>query len=188
LTAVNGADREGDSLRDTGSQRDARNPNVARPIAGAGKRHRAIGTGKAIMNAGELCSRIVVFAERDMDLVEAARLMRDHHVGSLVVVDDTGAGRVPAGILTDRDIAIAVVAKGVAPTTLRVGEVMSGDPVTVREQDDVLDALRAMRAHGVRRVPVIDAKGLLAGILALDDVLEVVAEELGELALAHARP
>jgi CBS domain-containing protein len=149
------------------------------------------------MNAGELCSRIVVFAERDMDLVEAARLMRDHHVGSLVVVDDTGAGRVPAGILTDRDIAIAVVAKGVDPTTLRVGEVMSVDPVTVREQDDVLDALRAMRAHGVRRVPVIDAKGLLVGILALDDVLEVVAEELGELARAiasarvretHARP
>jgi len=138
------------------------------------------------MTAGELCSRIVVFAERGTDLVGAAQLMRDHHVGSLVVVDETGRGRVPAGILTDRDIAVAVVAKGVDPRTLRVGEVMTGDPMTVREQDDVLDALRLMRSRGVRRVPVTDAAGTLVGILALDDVLESIAEELGEVARAIA--
>jgi CBS-domain-containing membrane protein len=139
-----------------------------------------------MMNAGELCSRIVVFAERDMGLAEAARLMRDHHVGSLVVGDETTGGRVPVGMLTDRDIAVAVVAKDVDPRTLRVGEIMSGEPLTVREQDGVLDALRLMRTHGVRRVPVTDAKGKLAGILALDDVLEAVAEQLGDLARAIA--
>jgi CBS domain-containing protein len=139
-----------------------------------------------MMNAGELCSRIVVFAERDMGLAEAARLMRDHHVGSLVVVDETAGRRVPVGMLTDRDIAVAVVAKDVDPRTLRVGEIMSGDPITVREQDGVLDALRLMRTRGVRRVPVTDAKGTLAGILALDDVLEAVAEQLGDLARAIA--
>jgi CBS domain-containing protein len=138
------------------------------------------------MNAGELCSRIVVFAEREMGLGEAARLMRDHHVGSLVVVDETGNGRVPVGMLTDRDIVVAVVAKDVDPRTLRVGEVMSGDPITVREQDGVLDALRMMRARGVRRVPVTDAAGALVGVLSLDDVLEEVAEQLGDLSRAIA--
>lgn len=136
------------------------------------------------MTAGELCSRTVVFAERDMGLVEAARLMRDHHVGALVVVDQANGKRVPVGVLTDRDIAVAVVAKEVDARTLRVGEVMSGEPITVREQDSVLDALRLMRERGVRRVPVTDAQGALVGILAADDVLEAVADQLGDLARA----
>ena len=138
------------------------------------------------MTAGELCSCTVVFAERDMGLVEAARLMRDHHVGALVVVDQANGKRVPVGVLTDRDIAVAVVAKEVDARTLRVGEVMSGEPITVREQDSVLDALRLMRERGVRRVPVTDAQGALVGILAADDVLEAVADQLGDLARAIA--
>lgn len=138
------------------------------------------------MTAGELCSRTVVFAERDMGLVAAARLMRDHHVGALVVVDQANGKRVPVGVLTDRDIAVAVVAKEVDARTLRVGEVMSGEPITVREQDSMLDALRLMRARGVRRVPVTDAQGALVGILAADDVLEGIADELGDLARAIA--
>lgn len=139
------------------------------------------------MTAGELCSRIVVFAERGMGLAEAARLMREHHVGSLIVVDEGPKGRVPAGILTDRDITVGVLAKDVDPRTLRVGEVMSREIITVREQDDVLDALHLMRARGVRRVPVSGADGTLVGILSLDDVLEEVAEQLGDIAQAIAR-
>jgi CBS-domain-containing membrane protein len=141
---------------------------------------------EGLMNAGELCSRAVVFAERGMGLAEAARLMRDYHVGCLVVVDESARGRVPAGIVTDRDVVVAVVAKDVDPRTLRVEDIMSGDPIKVREQDGILDALRLMRTRGVRRVPVTDAEGVLVGILALDDVLEAVAEELGELARAIA--
>jgi CBS domain-containing protein len=127
-----------------------------------------------------------VFAERGLGLAEAARLMRDYHVGCLVVVDESARGRVPAGIVTDRDVVVAVVAKDVDPRTLRVEDIMSGDPIKVREQDGILDALRLMRTRGVRRVPVTDAEGVLVGILALDDVLEAVAEELGELARAIA--
>lgn len=138
------------------------------------------------MTAGELCSRIVVFAERGMGLVEAANLMREHHVGSLVVIEETPKGRVPVGMLTDRDIAVGILAKGVDARTLRVGEVMSADIATVREQDDVLDALRQMRARGVRRLPVTDAAGVLVGILSIDDVLEVIAEQLAHLARAIA--
>jgi CBS domain-containing protein len=117
-------------------------------------------------------------------LSEAARLMRNHHVGSIVVVQETDAGRVPIGMLTDRDIVIGVVAAEVDARTLSVGEVMSTDLVCVREQDSVFDALRAMRGRGIRRVPVTDAGGALAGILAVDDVLEIISEQLRDIVRA----
>lgn len=134
------------------------------------------------MNAGELCNREVVFAYRDTRLVEAARLMREHHVGSLVVVVDRLSERVPVGILTDRDIVVAVVAKELDPRTLAVGDVVTGELITVREKDGIPDALRLMREKGVRRVPVLTHSGALAGILTIDDLLDLMAEELGAFA------
>jgi CBS domain-containing protein len=134
------------------------------------------------MNAGEICNREVVFAYRDTSLTEAARLMREHHVGSLVVVVDRLSERVPVGILTDRDIVVAVVAKEVEPRTLTAGDVATGELLTVREQDGIPDALRLMREKGVRRVPVLTHSGALAGILTIDDLLELMAEELGAFA------
>ena len=134
------------------------------------------------MNAGELCNREVVFVYRDTRLVEAARLMREHHVGSLVVVVERLSERVPVGILTDRDIVVAVVAKELDPRTLTVADVLTDSLVTVREQDDVSDALRVMREAGIRRVPVLSRSGALAGILTLDDVLELMAEEMNDFA------
>jgi CBS domain-containing protein len=134
------------------------------------------------MNAGELCNREVVIAYRNTPLVEAARLMREHHVGSLVVVVDRLSERVPVGILTDRDIVVAVVAKEVEPRTLTAGDVATGELLTVREQDGIPDALRLMREKGVRRVPVLTHSGALAGILTIDDLLDLMAEELGAFA------
>ena len=134
------------------------------------------------MNAGELCNREVVFVYRDTRLVEAARLMREHHVGSLVVVVERLSERVPVGIVTDRDIVIAVVAKELDPRTLTVADVLTDSLVTVREQDDVSDTLRVMREAGIRRVPVLSRSGALAGILTLDDVLELMAEEMNDFA------
>jgi CBS domain-containing protein len=136
------------------------------------------------MNVGEVCSRVVVFAERDMPLVEAARLMREHHVGSLVVVDETGAGRVPVGMVTDRDIVVAAVAKAVDPRTVAVGEIMAAEVVVAQETDSEFDVLRTMRRRGVRRLPVVDAAGRLVGLITLDDLLGLLAEELGSLARA----
>jgi CBS domain-containing protein len=139
------------------------------------------------MNAGELCNREVVFAYRNTPLVEAARLMREHHVGSLVVIVDRLSERVPVGILTDRDIVVAVVAKALDPRALTVGDVMAPELLTVREKDGIQDALRLMREKGVRRVPVLTHGGALAGILTIDDLLELMAEELGNFALAIDR-
>jgi CBS domain-containing protein len=139
------------------------------------------------MNVGELCNRETVVAYRDTPLAEAAALMREHHVGSLVVVVNRLSERVPVGILTDRDIVVAVVAKGVESKTLTVNDVMTGGLVTVREQDGLTDALRLMRENGVRRLPVLTHSGALAGILTIDDVLELISEELGEFVRAISR-
>lgn len=139
------------------------------------------------MNAGEICNREVVVAYRNMSLVEAASLMRGYHVGSLVVVVDRLSERVPVGILTDRDLTVAVVAKELDPRTVKVGEVMSGELFAVREKDSVADVLRLMRDRGVRRVPVITHSGALAGIVTIDDVLDIVAEQLGDIVRAVAR-
>ena len=139
------------------------------------------------MNAGELCNREVVVVYRNTPLIEAARLMREHHVGSLVVVADRLSERVPIGILTDRDIVVAVVAKELDPRTLTVGEVMTGELLMIREQDGITDVLRLMREKGVRRVPVLTHSGALAGILTLDDLLELAAEELGDFARTISR-
>jgi CBS domain-containing protein len=134
------------------------------------------------MNAGELCNREVVIAYRDTPLVEAARLMREHHVGSLVVVVNRLSERVPVGILTDRDIVVAVVAKEVDPRNLTVGDVATAGLLAVHEKDGIPDALRMMREHGVRRLPVLTHSGALAGILTIDDLLELMAEELAGFA------
>jgi len=138
------------------------------------------------MNVGEICNRTVVVTKRDTVLTQVAQLMREHHVGSLVIVDEGKRGRVPVGIVTDRDIVVAVVANGVDPRKFGVGEVMKPELVTVSEGDSVFDTLRLMRERGVRRVPVLAADGTLAGIVTVDDLLEIVAEQLGELVRAIA--
>jgi CBS domain-containing protein len=110
--------------------------------------------------------------------------MREQHVGSLVVVDETGKGRVPVGILTDRDIVVAVVAREVDPRALTAGDVMSNDLATVRPTDSAVDALQLMRRRGVRRVPVVAENGTLAGIVTIDDLLAAVAEQLADVVRA----
>jgi CBS domain-containing protein len=135
------------------------------------------------LNAGDICTRIVTVVYPSMALNEAARLMRERHVGSLVVVEELSLNeRVVVGMLTDRDIALGVVAADRDPHGMRVGDVMSKDVVTAREQDSVLDLLGSMRRKGVRRIPVVAPQGTLIGIVALDDVLEVVAQEMQAVA------
>lgn len=139
------------------------------------------------MNAGELCSREVITATREMSIREAAQLMRDRHVGSLIVVEGSGDPQKPVGILTDRDIVIEVIAENVGVDEVAVGDVMTYALLKVNVQDSILDTAQRMRARGVRRVPVIEATGELAGILALDDILELLSEELSLLTRATAR-
>lgn len=130
------------------------------------------------MSVGEICNREVIVVGRELSVAEAAVLMRRHHVGDLIAVEERGGGRVPVGILTDRDIVMEVVAAGVDSVAITVGDVMSGDLLTIRESESLLDTVTRMRSKGVRRVPVVDDSGMLAGILSVDDIIDVLAEEL----------
>lgn len=134
------------------------------------------------MSVGEFCNREVVITGRDSSIVEAARLMRQYHVGDLVVVETEAGQTKPVGILTDRDIVVELIAAGVPLDTVTVGDVMSGDLLTAREEDSIWDTLQRMRTRGVRRLVVVGASGALEGILTVDDLLELFSEELFALA------
>lgn len=128
--------------------------------------------------AVDLCVHEVVVAPRSLSIDQAARLMREKHVGCLVVVEQGDSGRLPAGLVTDRDIVTAVVAKDADPKTLSVQDVMSASLASVDQNDSLFDILQTMRRHGVRRLPVTGPHGVLAGIVSLDDVYAALAGQM----------
>lgn len=134
------------------------------------------------MSVGEYCNRDVVVVAKSDSVQEAINLMRQHHVGTVVVVEETGDKPKPVGILTDRDILIEILAEGVELDTVTIGDVMSFDLVTVNEKTTLLDAVSVMKDKGVRRLPVVNDKGGLEGILSVDDVIDLLAEELSSIA------
>lgn len=139
------------------------------------------------MPIGTIRTREVAVAQRLTKVSEAARLMRKHHVGDVVVVDEMGGRQVPCGIVTDRDIVITVVAQGVDPDTIAVGDMMSSELVVGRETDGVADTIQVMRTKGVRRLPIVDALGTLVGIVTADDLLALLSDELTSLTTMVAR-
>ncbi|UCH49492.1 MAG: CBS domain-containing protein [Betaproteobacteria bacterium] len=134
------------------------------------------------MAIGEICSREVVFAGRNESVAAAARLMRENHVGCLVVAEEQEGKRVPVGMLTDRDITVAVVAPGLDAEAILVGDVMSAELLSIQEDAGIAETVELMRVRGIRRLPVTDAAGTLVGLVAADDVLALLAEEIAGLA------
>jgi CBS domain-containing protein len=134
------------------------------------------------MTVGKFCNREVIIADKNSSIAEIAKLMRKHHVGDVVLVNDKGGRATPIGILTDRDIVIELIACDVPLDSVSAGDVMSYELVTAREEDSIWDTLQRMRAKGIRRVPVVNDKDELEGILSADDLLELFAEELNLLA------
>lgn len=132
------------------------------------------------MNAGEVCKPNVVTIREFDELSSAAKLMRERHVGYLIVVDPQplDAKLKPIGVLTDRDIVVGVLARDADIRALRVGDVMTREPVVVDEDKSIGFALKEMRRIGVRRLPIVGRAGCLVGVLSLDDVIEVLANEL----------
>lgn len=130
------------------------------------------------MPISEICNREVVIVQRDSSILEAAQLMRQHHVGDVLVVEDRKGVRVPLGIITDRDLVVEIMAPELDPVVITVSDIMVPDLVTVKKDTGVFEAIQYMRAKGVRRLPVVDDSGGLIGILTLDDLLELLAEEL----------
>ena len=126
------------------------------------------------MSAGRICVRTVQVASPQESVRDAARRMREADVGTLIVVD---AERRPLGVVTDRDVVLRCVAEGRDPDATAVAAVMTGPAACVGEATAIEEALRRMAAASARRLVVTDDEGRLAGILALDDVLDLLIEE-----------
>ena len=133
------------------------------------------------MNAGEICNREVVIANQDQTILEAAKLMREYHVGDVVVVERKNGENVPVGILTDRDIVIEIVAKNLKPEDVQVSDAMTFELLTAQEEDEILETVKRMRGRGVRRIPVVNRKGGLEGIIAVDDLVDLLSEQISDL-------
>ncbi len=134
------------------------------------------------MPIAEICNREVIVMQREESVLDAAKLMRERNVGTVVVVEGDEPGRVPIGIVTDRDLVVEIIALQVDPAMVRIGDIVVPKLVTVRDDCGVYEAIRFMRSKGVRRLPVVDGNGTLLGIVTLDDLLGLLAEELGALA------
>lgn len=126
------------------------------------------------MNVGQYCRCNVISIRASADVAEAAKLMRDEHVGFLVVFNEGDEIRKPVGVITDRDIVLQVTARDVKGHDVTVGDVMTRQPLIAREQDEFTDLLQAMRLAGIRRVPVVDSRGALTGVIATDDAIDLI--------------
>ena len=133
------------------------------------------------MTAGEYCNREVMIVEPEVSITEVASMMREHHVGTLVVVEREGTLSRPIGIITDRDLVIDVMAQQVPLDALIVKDVMNKDLVYVPEQETLLNTIALMQSRGVRRIIVLDDDGCLQGIISADDTIELLAEAMNNL-------
>jgi CBS domain-containing protein len=133
------------------------------------------------MSVGEYCNREVIITDRDTTILEAAKLMRRNHVGALIVVDEQGGKNIPVGILTDRDIVVELLAAEIDLDSVSIGDAMSYELVTATERDDLMETVEKMRGWGIRRIPVVGADGSIVGILAADDMIELIAEQMSNL-------
>lgn len=124
----------------------------------------------------------VASCDRETSILEAARLMRHHHTGTLVVVDDPQGDRAPAGVVTDRDIVVEALANELDPARTPVARIMGTKVVIAGESESLADGIERMRAHAVRRLPIVDHGGALVGIVTLDDLLALHARQAGVLA------
>ena len=135
----------------------------------------------------DLCTPDVVSCSPDCNALHAARLMRLHHVGDVVVVDDAEADGSPLGVVTDRDIVVEVLGRELDPAQVSLREIMRKPAVVAGASEDIMQAVERMRTHGVRRIPVVDAASKLVGILCLDDLLKPLATAAATLAEVISR-
>ena len=131
------------------------------------------------MEVGDICQRTVLCCEKEVTAQDAAKLMRQNHVGDLVVTEIQADGvRIPLGMITDRDLVLEVLAQEVDPRGVCVGELIGPVLGTATEDEGVYEVLSRMWEFGVRRMPVINRQGGLVGIITVDDVIAHLSEQL----------
>ena len=134
------------------------------------------------MPINECCNIDVVCCNADASISDVAALMRKHHIGDVMVVEDRDGLRMPIGIVTDRDIVIETIALNIGADAFTAGDLMSTPIATVREDAGFVETLRLMRNHKVRRMPVVTAGGTLFGIVTADDIIKLLGTELSLIA------
>lgn len=134
------------------------------------------------MTVSEICNREVRTIQRDGSVLEAARLMRQYHVGALIVIDKVNDRAIPVGVITDRDLVVEVLATGLDKEAITVDDVMTQELFAVKENTAIHDAINFMRRKTIRRLPIINDDGELVGIITTDDVMEILSEEVLDLA------
>lgn len=132
------------------------------------------------MPIGDYCQKPAATVRGDETVRAAAQRMKHEGLGSLVVVSE---GR-PVGIVTDRDVVIETLCNRLDPGSVKVEEIVRGSLVTVEQDTPLREVVRTIRRHAVRRLPVVDDKGQLVGIVAADDLVSLAAAELGGIAVA----
>lgn len=133
------------------------------------------------MKIGEICTREVIIANRSDSALEIAKIMRQYHVGDVIVVDHSNDKNIPVGIVTDRDIVLELVAKEIDVSGVTAGDIMSTDLLITNEHEELSGVIQGMQLKGVRRVPVVDKQGGLLGIVSEDDLIEIIGEQLNNL-------
>jgi CBS domain-containing protein len=134
------------------------------------------------MSIGKICETKVITATKDMMITEAAQVMKQHNIGSIVVVEQQQASFIPVGMLTDRDIVTKVVTEDLDLDSVTVGDVMNSELLILKQHQSIQEAIEMMSAKGVRRVPVIDNNDLLIGVFSIDDLFILLADEIQSVA------
>jgi len=133
------------------------------------------------MTIGAICNREVITVRRDSTVLHAATLMRQYHVGDVVVIEDHKGKSVPVGVVTDRDIVIELVATELDCKVITTGDIMTANVTVIKDSAGIFEAIQLMTTKGIRRLPVVDSEGGLLGIVTLDDLLLLLAKEFGAL-------
>jgi len=137
------------------------------------------------MRMSSIMNKKVVALRPEDKVAKAAKFMREKGVGCILVLDDE---KRPLGILTDRDIVVSVLARGLDPKATRLKEVMTPNVVVAKEDEILLRAARAMAEARIRRLPIVDGEGRVVGIVSVDDILVVLITELSNVCSAIVGP
>ncbi|WP_293746727.1 CBS domain-containing protein [uncultured Paraglaciecola sp.] len=140
------------------------------------------------MNVGDICSKNIVSVSPLDSVADVARVMREQHVASVVVVDNKYGEIRPQGVITERDLVIEVLAAKIDPTSVRAEDILTSELICVTETHNVAEALKYLRFYAVRRAPVVNVNGILVGLFCIEDSLASLLEEYTGLVklLSHA--
>jgi CBS domain-containing protein len=133
------------------------------------------------MNIGDLCKKPVVSVDFDDSIMAASALMREHHIGDVIVTKEKKGRELPVGILTDRDIVVSLAARDVDLDEVLVGDVMTTGLILARDDDSIEEVVHNMTDNGIRRMPVTNREGNLVGLISFDDLVKFFAEQLSLL-------